>query len=283
MIAALMLTLAVPQAAPQPPLLIERKAEERPQLLILGSPHLANNNRDVVNTKIGDVTTPERQREIVALVDALARFRPTHVAIEWKTKDQTGLDKRYADYRAGRYTLSANERDQIGLRLAAKLGLPRVDAVDWNDVPPGTEADWDYAAWAEANGMKPRFDAMRANLQAEVAGDEARMACTAIPDWYRHYNTADMRSGAHRRYYDFALLGGVEHNPGANWLGSWYGRNMKIFANLVRIAPKPTDRVLVLYGFGHSFLLDEYARQSGAFAVADALDYLPAAKPSSCR
>ena len=62
MIAPLMLALAMPQTVPVPPLLFERKTEERPQMLILGSPHLANNNRDVVNTKIGDLTTHERQR-----------------------------------------------------------------------------------------------------------------------------------------------------------------------------------------------------------------------------
>lgn len=285
MIATLMLALAMPQAAPVPPLLFERKAEQRPQMLILGSPHLANNNRDVVNTKIGDVTTPERQREIVALVDALARFRPTHVAVEWKTSDQAGLDKRYADYRAGRHVLTANERDQIGLRLAAKLNLPRVDAVDWSGMPPGTDADWNYIAWAEKNGMAARFAAMRQHTQEEVSGDERFMACAAIPDWYRRYNAPAARADAHAIYYDYALLGGVEHNPGANWVGTWYSRNLKIFANLVRIAPKPTDRVLVLYGAGHAPLLDRFARESGAFAVADTLAYLPPSGPRApnCR
>src|SRR3546814_6069159 len=89
----------------------------------LGSPHLANNNRDIANVHVEDVTTPAHQREIETLVDALARFRPTRIAIEWPSSDQAGLDKRYAAYRAGTLPVSANERDQIALRLAAKLGL----------------------------------------------------------------------------------------------------------------------------------------------------------------
>lgn len=285
MIAMLMLALATPQTTPVPPLLFEREAEQRPEMLILGSPHLANNNRDVVNMKIGDVTTPKRQREIVALVDALARFNPTHVAIEWATSDQATLDKRYADYRAGRHALTANERDQIGLRLAAKLNLPRVDAVDWSGMPPGTEADWNYVTWAEKNGMTARFAAMRQHTQEQVLRDERFMACSAIPDWYRRYNAPAARADAHAIYYDYALLGGVEHNPGANWVGTWYARNLKIFANLVRIAPKPSDRVVVIYGAGHAPLLDRFARESGAFAVADTLAHLPPPGPhvANCR
>src|SRR3546814_4463488 len=88
----------------------------------LGSPHLANNNRDIANVHVEDVTTPAHQHEIETLVDALARFRPTRIAIEWPSSDQAGLDKRYAAYRAGTLPVSANERDQIALRLAAKLG-----------------------------------------------------------------------------------------------------------------------------------------------------------------
>jgi hypothetical protein len=36
--------------------------------------------------------------------------------------------------------------------------------------------------------------------------------------------------------------------------------------------------VLVLFGAGHGFQLDQYARQSGAFEVADTMAYLPAGK-----
>src|SRR3546814_5205238 len=79
------------------PLLLDRTAEQRPELLILGSPHLANNNRDIANVHVEDVTTPAHQREIETLVDALARFRPTRIAIEWPSSDQAGLDKRRSE------------------------------------------------------------------------------------------------------------------------------------------------------------------------------------------
>jgi hypothetical protein len=45
-------------------------------------------------------------------------------------------------------------------------------------------------------------------------------------------------------------------------------RNLRIFAKLARVADKPGDRVLVIYGAGHAFLLNEFAEQSHAFKVA---------------
>ena len=107
-----------------------------------------------------------RQTEIAAVVEELAAFRPTHVAVEWSRKEQASLDDRYRDYRAGRYELSRREQEQLGLRLAT--------------------------------------------------------------------------------------IGDDEQQPGANWVGYWYGRNLRIFNNVVRLTDRPEDRILVIYGQGHA-------------------------------
>ncbi len=101
------------------------------------------------------------------------------------------------------------------------------------------------------------------------------MRCTSVSDWLREMNTSAARADDMQPYFDIALVGGPQVNPGATWVGNWYARNLKIFANLVRIADKPDDRVVVIYGAGHAPLLDEFARQSRGFDVVDTLDYLP--------
>src|SRR5690606_40077211 len=60
-----------------------------------------------------------------AVVQQLAEFRPTRIAIEVAARRQDGLDKRYNDYRNGQYELARDEAEQIGLRLAAMLGHER--------------------------------------------------------------------------------------------------------------------------------------------------------------
>jgi hypothetical protein len=227
--------------------------------------HLANNNRDVHNAKVDDVLAPARQAQIARVVDALAAWEPTRVVIEWPHKDQAGLDKRYADYRAGRLTLTANERDQIGLRLAARLNLPRVDAVDWNDMPPGTEADYDWQAGAKAAGEEARLQAL---LDRKTDAEMTRLVAThTVAGFLRVLNQPGYLAELNRPYYDIALLGTPDANAGANWVGSWYGRNLKIFANLVRLNARPDERILVLFGAGHAHFQNLFAQDSRAFRL----------------
>jgi hypothetical protein len=245
------------------PLLSMRPAAQRPQLMIVGVGHFSNPHRDVVNTDVDDVTAPRRQKEMAAVVEALARFRPTHIAVEWPMSKQAKLDARYAAYRAGTYKLSSDEVDQLGLRLAARLNLPRVDAVDWLDEPPGQDADYDFMAFPDT----PEAKARRAALTdpAQGARDTAEMRRLTLGAWLGALNSPERRAAMNRPYFDYAMLGDEVRAPGANWVGAWYARNLRIFGRLVRVADKPDDRVLVIYGAGHGFLLNEFAEQSHAF------------------
>lgn len=254
----------------------------RPALLIVGSPHLDNPNTGIADPNVDNVMTPDRQREIEAVVDRLARFHPNHVAVEWNAADQAGLDKRYAAYRAGRYKLTADERDQLGLRLAAKLNLPRVDAVDFQGDAPGKDADYDYVAWMKAHGRATEWSAFQRQLQRDAEVVAARQRCTVVGDWLRYYTDSDTARRNEAPYYTIARFGDARDSPGANWVGNWYARNLRIYANLARVAGRPGDRTVVIFGAGHAPLLRTYASESGTFNVADARDFLPTGPKRRC-
>ena len=220
---------------------------------------------------------PQRQKEIAVLAEALARFKPTKVAVEVKVAEQAGLDERYAGYRRGSYQLTREESDQLGMRIAASLGHARLYAVDWNDMPPGPIANYDFKTWATKQGgvHQARFAAM-AN-PAWVQEENAMMRREPVTRWYLHFNQPDKLEKMNRVYFDYPMFNDGKDYPGANWVGAWYARNLKIFANLVKLANSPEDRVLVIYGSGHVFPLRQYAEQSGAFTVADPLPLLQAA------
>lgn len=252
------------------------QAADKPALLIVGTPHFGNPGRDVVNVRVPDVLSAERQAEIEAVVERLAAFRPTRVAVEWPASEQARLDQRYADYRAGRHTLTANERDQVGLRLAARLNLPRVDAVDWSENAPGPESDYDYPAWAEAHGRGAEFRTWVSQFQTEADASARLMACTPVSAWVRSVNTPAYRLGNHRTYYYVAQIGDLAGaNPGAAWVGTWYTRNLRILNNLRALARNPDERIVAIYGAGHGYLLEQQARESEGFTVADTLQWLP--------
>lgn len=257
---------ALAQSAPAAsPLISQRPLSQRPTLMVLGSEHLGNPNRDLHDAKVDDVLAPERQRQIEAVVDALAAWKPTRVAVEWPHKDQAKLDQRYADYRAGRLQLKADETDQIGLRLAAKLNLPRVDAVDWNEEPPGADADYDWQGGAKLGHEEARFAALS---DPKISRDETQLVRThTVAGFLRIINEPEYLADIHRLDYDLALLGGPEVNPGANWVGYWHARNLKILDNLIRLDAAPSERILLVIGAGHAYLLNEYAPDSHAFRL----------------
>lgn len=254
----------------------------KPSLVVLGTVHFANPGKDSTNLTVEDVLTPERQREIEALVDQLAAAKPTHVAIEWKASDQAGLDKRYQDYRAGRYKLGASEHDQIGLRLAAKLNLPRVDAVDWNDNPPGPEAAYDFPAWLASHGRQAEWNVLLSRMQALVDAIGQRQRCTVVSDWFRHLAEPATHAAFAASDYQIATFGDAIDNPGAAWVGTWMARNLRILVNVQRIAAKPEDRTIMIFGVGHAPWLTRFGHESGVFDMIDPLTVLPPAISARC-
>ncbi|MGN7727194.1 DUF5694 domain-containing protein [Luteimonas sp. 22616] len=262
------------------PLLSLDPPSPKPQLLVVGLYHMDNPGRDVVNLDADDVLSPQRQREIEAVARALAAFEPTRIAIESPRAKQHELDRRYARYRAGDYSLDRSEDDQLGLRIAAMRELPRIDAVDWNEMPPVTGIEViDYEAGAQRLGQQAFLAALRARLKVRAAVDQRHLEQGSIADMLRWLNDPQRLRDSNAAYFDYARIADDDDYPGANWLQFWYGRNLKIFSNLTRIAG-PGERVLVIYGAGHAPLLRQFAQQSGYFEVVDPLRYLDAAAPA---
>lgn len=247
-------------------LLHERTPDQQPALLVLGSGHFGNPGLDMFNTKVDDVLAERRQKEIAAVVEQLAAFKPTHIAVEWPSKDQARLDARYRDYREGRYELGRAEEEQLGLRLAAKLGLPRVYAVDWNEDLPGEDDEYDWPKYGEAHGQKALVAAISDPKRAKGI---VPLGLQSIGSWLLQLNRPETLLASHRGYFDWARIGDREHQPGANWVGGWYGRNLRIFNNLLSLTDRSQARVLVIYGQGHAYLLRQFATESGAFRLVD--------------
>jgi Family of unknown function (DUF5694) len=99
--------------------------EAKAHVLVLGVFHMNNPGQDIFNLKVDDVLVPKRQKEITETVAALKRFRPNKIALE----ADFGSDKMMKNYQAyldGKYELTRNERDQLGLRLAKELGHKQI-------------------------------------------------------------------------------------------------------------------------------------------------------------
>lgn len=127
--------------------------QSTPTILILGTGHWSNPGVDYKSPEYDNMLAAGRQREIEECVQTLEnRFVPNKVALEVQRQDEESLNKDYSAYRAGNFPLTANERHQIGFRLAAKLEHERIHAIDWHH--PKRAIGWDDAiSFAREHGQ----------------------------------------------------------------------------------------------------------------------------------
>lgn len=250
--AAVLAVLTISAAAPAH----AQTSAPRAQVMILGTYHMDNPGLDYANATADDVLAPHRQAEIEAVAQALAEFRPTRIAIEAEPSRDSVWNARYQRYRRGEHQLTRDERDQIGLRLAAMLGNDRVYPVDY-------KLDMDIGGvmqWAGQNGQGGVAQRMGATVQAVIADMNARMATTPVGAILAEANGARADS-MHGWYMVLATVGRDSSYPGAREVANWYTRNLHIFANIARVA-QPGERVLVIMGSGHGTLLRQFVDES---------------------
>ena len=240
----------------------------RAQVMILGTYHMDNPGLDYANAQSDDVLAPHRQEQIAAVAQALAEFRPTRIAIEAEPARDSVWNARYQAYRRGAHTLTRDERDQLGLRLANMLGHDRVYPVDH-------KLDMDIGGvmrFAAQNGQGEIAQRMGATVQAVIADMNARMATTPVGAILAEANGARADS-MHGWYMVLATVGRDTAYAGADQVAGWYTRNLRIFANIARIA-QPGERVLVIMGSGHGTLLRQFVDESPELDLVSAQPYL---------
>jgi hypothetical protein len=67
----------------------------------------------------------------------------------------------------------------------------------------------------------------------------------------------------------------AQEHPGAACVGAWYARNLRIFSNLREVLG-PKERVFVVYGSGHAYLLHRFLKDNGAATLVDPHASIPA-------
>lgn len=242
-VCAVVMMAAVCAAAQSAP---EKQDGQRGEVLVVGVYHMANPGHDIHNMKADDVLAPKRQAEMAQLLEVLKRFHPTKVAIESDAGDDR-IPKRYADYLAGKYELSRNEIDQIGLRLAKDLGHKTVYPVDADSDFP-----WQHLVnYAKATGHSQDLDAISNGWGEMVKEQGEYLGSHTVLETLLFVNSDERVKRDVGLYYRAAELGEPYDPAGADLLADWYRRNIRIYTNIAQLADSPGERVLVIFGSGH--------------------------------
>ena len=242
-------------------------AGPRPKVMFLGTFHFADAGLDSYKPK-HDINIMERarQREVEALVDRLAQFKPTKVALEIKSANIDRMNQLYRDYLDGKFALKSNEIYQIGFRLARKMGHKRIYGIDVNARPYYTDAQWKEETEKLRGDEDSPWDARFKQLYAH---DDELKTKMPLADYLRYINSSERVRAGHGVYLTgtFHLGKGDNYFGPDNLTGWWYNRNLRIFENVFRIIESPQERVLVLIGAGHLPIILHAAQSSPEIEV----------------
>ncbi len=248
------------------------------QVMILGVYHFSNPGLDEHNVEVDSVLTPTRQAELDTVARALAAFTPTQIMVETVAP---GPDYRVAEYERFSPEMlqqDPNEIVQIGYRIADRLGLAHVLGIDVQSA--AGEEDYFPIDKVRSAAAKSGQTAILDELNEEVGGAVARFGesqrTRSIADLLLEINATDFAGG--QAYYD-AMLPIItgEDLAGAHLNARWYARNVAIYAKLMRNA-KPGDRILVVYGAGHTPWLRHFATTFEGHRYVDPVPYLELAR-----
>jgi len=215
------------------------------RVMVLGVAHLEAKH-DIHNSVFTDSPlSPKRQAQIAAVVARLARFHPTKVLIE----EPFG-----------------------GFRLAARAGDPTIYPIDTFEpslIDENSPSGKRIMAYLTAHFM----DVADPTSDAFIARDDKIERDGTYMDLLRYLNS-DAAIRANASWYSLMDgMGRAADDAGAAYVAQWYSRNCYIFSN-IRSVVRPGDRVLVMMGQGHEYLLREFVRLSPDMTYVNPLDYL---------
>lgn len=216
-------------------------------------------------------TPTAAQRRHLAALFLAANERASALAQWWQLapaerRAGDGLDAALV-VQLDKLAASNNESYQIGARLAARLGLQRVYAVDdhtGDNIQIDDEAAYGKTIQALWDRAAPRAKATR-ERQDRLARSGDMLGL------YRDINLPASQQLAVETDFGAALRDASPEHYGQRYVAGWEGRNLRMAANIrVAFADHPGARVLSIVGASHKPWLDKLLGQMQGVDIVDA-------------
>jgi hypothetical protein len=253
---------------------VEQKSAEvyKTPIALLGTYHFDNPNQDQFNVASDNILSEKRQKELDVLATQLAKFKPTHIVLEFNKNDSI-LDIHYQEYLNGKYQLDASEREQIGFRLARMLGHQHIYSVD----EPSIQLNFNPSDEL-AKEFSPLLQQLTEVGNSVIGHINKLVQEKSVGAVLSELNSDEMDKMNIDLYYRYLLpIGKGDVHQGVEGVTSWYKRNLYIFKNIKDLitADKSEKKVLVIFGQGHTAMLKQFMHYSSEFEITDIQPYLP--------
>lgn len=241
------------------------------EILLLGTFHFDNPGLDVAQFKNADVLSPKRQSEILDVVNKLKKYNPDKIFIESTPDRQFHTDSLIDQYKKGAYTLKANEINQLGYRLVKDLELPTLYGVDYRDADFPFDSLMKSAAVAGQMNLINTIQQVIDSVQKSFNSSLDKMT---IGELLIDANKPENNRKQLEFYYNVLPAGNMGNHVGSYLVSEWWRRNMIIYENILKSLTGKEKRILVIFGQGHTALLQEMIRYNSDFKIITPADIL---------
>jgi hypothetical protein len=196
----------------------------------------------------------KKEKEVIELVDYLAHYKPTKVAVEWEESKDKDLN---IEYKKSDRDYLIDEIQQIGFRLAKKLNHEKVYAVNWSGKI--TKEDMEELNASIQNSYPELLNKMK------VISENAPVISinTPLVNSFRKLNDNEAIKEIERIYLSFVTVtDSKEKMIGFDFLNKWLERELMIFKNIVETT-KSNDRTLLIIGSDHLWMLRKLFEGNG--------------------
>jgi len=240
------------------------KGAKVPQVLLVGSWHFNYPGLDAHQAEEEDrinIFSVRRQEELKELLDYIARFKPTKIAVEGG-RNSGYIIRRFERWKSGERQLGASEVDQIAIRLMDRFHLDTLYGVD---------------AWPLLLELRDNRDSTAQEqytdeiLERHYFGGEDPIS-SSYSEYYAYRNKMSVKHTLLEQFsyinsekvlnrgFGSYISGGQfdsENFEGPDALSMfWFNRNLRIYRNIQNIDHDENDRILVLFGAAHISILN---------------------------
>jgi hypothetical protein len=232
------------------------KSGKQPKILLVGTFHFAYFDQDQYKTEENNrvnILSEKRQKEVLELVDYIAKFKPNKIFVEDFNKDNI-LMKNYKNYKNGTYKLTADEIDQIAFRLLDRFQLDTIYGVDARTIAHDL---------FENDSTKTYIMSVKKGLNNENISptlekyykwyqlDDKYLMENSLLNYFKQLNSEKYQQ---RGFYSMFLTSFKNKNiNGADDLTlDLLSRNIRILHKITQNITSEEDRTLILFGSSHS-------------------------------
>ena len=255
--------------------------KNKAKVMILGIFHFKDQGLDSYKPKFAfNILDKERQIELDILLEKIAKYKPTKILLERdRIKTDSIINNQYQNYLKNSFDISniPNEVYQIGFKLAKKLNKERVYCSDAEAKWFGINLDWDN--YDEDTYLKSRGQYKKSNrydYESLYKLSDSLKVTQTLTEHLIIENSPENRLKDHQVYLTSSILEGAGDNYlGADSVGRWYRRNLRIFANAYDFTDfDKEERLLLIYGYGHVWQLRQFFKDSPDFEYIEVNEYL---------